>query len=360
MSIDNNIWNLAEAYVSGALPGNELTQLQAKMAADPVYKAEFQESINMLRALKDSGSHKNFRAMLQDVHKETAKSQPQETVVTPTGRTIPLKTHYWRTAAIAAGMALLTSLSTVWAVRNMNGRMNSQYSLLRRDLETYKRSQNQIISNINDQKKPALAPAKYGGTGFALSNDGYLVTNYHVTEGADSVYIQTRDGQYYKASVVGFDQKADIAILAVEDKSFRFGKGEIPYTFASSKKGLGSRVYTLGFPQEDIVYNEGYISAKNGFRGDSIQYRLELPANPGQSGAPVLDKDGSVIGLITGKESESAGTTYAVTSKALLDLVSNIHGHNIRLPKVNKLGKLNREQQVQKLEVYTCSVKVYK
>lgn len=360
MSIDNKIWNLAEAYVSGFLPDEELMLLQAKLAADPAYKAEFQESVNMLRALKDSGRQKNFRDMLKDVHKETAKNITQETVVTPTGRTIPLKTHYWRTAAIAAGMALLTSLSTFWAVRHMSGRMNSQYSLLRRDLETYKRSQNQIISNIKDQNKPALAPAKYGGTGFAISNDGYLVTNYHVTEGADSVYIQTRDGQYYKASVIGFDQKADIAVLEVEDKDFHFGKGEVPYTFASCKKSLGARVYTLGFPQEDIVYNEGYISAKNGFRGDSIQYRLEIPANPGQSGAPVMDANGSVIGLITGKESESLGTTYAVSTEALLDLVSKIHGHNIRLPKTNKLGKLSREQQVQKLEVYTCSVKVYK
>lgn len=358
MSIDNKIWNLAEAYLAGTLPEEELMLLQAKMAADPAYQAEFQESINMLRALKDSGRHKNFRSMLQDVHKETLKMQ--ETVVTPAGRTIPLKTHYWRTAAIAAGMAILTSLSTFWAVRHMSGRMNSQYSLLRRDLETYKRSQNQIISNIKDQSTPVPAPAKYGGTGFAISNDGYLVTNYHVTEGADSVYIQTRDGLYYRASVVGFDQKNDIAILEVEDRNFRFGKGEVPYTFASAKKSLGARVYTLGFPQEEIVYNEGYISSKNGFRGDSLQYRLELPANPGQSGAPVLDATGNVLGLITGKESETLGTTYAVSTEALLDLVSRIHGHNIRLPKANKLGKMNREQQVQKLEVYTCSVKVYK
>src|SRR5690606_8369655 len=116
------------------------------------------------------------------------------------------------------------------------------------------------------------APAKYGGTGFALTNDGYVVTNYHVTEGADSIYIQSKEGLHFRASLVGFDQKTDLAILKVDDPEFRFAKADIPYSFAPTKRKLGSKIFTLGFPQEEIVYNEGYISAVNGYNGDTLQY----------------------------------------------------------------------------------------
>lgn len=358
MSINSSkIWDLAEAYVAGTLPEDEQVLLQTRLAADPLYQSEFQECVHMLRALDGSGRHNRFRTMLQDIQKDTAVKQVPSK---PAAKTITLRKHYFRTAAIAAGMAVITSLSTFWAVRVANGRMESQYSLLRRDLETYKRSQNQIINNIKSQSTIVPAPAKYGGTGFALTNDGYIVTNYHVTANADSVYIQNRDGQYYKASVIGFDQKNDIAILKVEDQTFRFGKGELPYTLASAKKNLGMRIFTLGFPQDEVVYNEGYISSKNGFDGDSMQYRLELPASPGQSGAPVVDASGSVIGVITGKQSETEGTTYAVSTEAILDLIPQLAGHSLRLPKSSKMAKLSREQQIEKLELYTCSIKVYK
>ena len=92
-----------------------------------------------------------------------------------------------------------------------------------------------------------------------------------------------------------------------------------------------------------------------------MQYRLQIPANPGQSGAPVVDERGEIVAIITGKESETEGTTYAVNAKAVIDLVRNLpKENNVRLPKVNRLGKMTREQQIEKLETYTCSIKVYK
>jgi S1-C subfamily serine protease len=360
MPLDKNmIWNLAEMYLDGTISGEDMAFIKDMSAKDPAFSIEFQESVNLLTSIKASGEHKAFRNMVAGI---AAQQKKPETVKKPAGNTIPLRTHYWRTAAIAAGIAILTSLSTIWAVRHSNSRIASQYSLLKRDLEKYKRSQNQLINNIKDQKNVTIpAEAKFGGTGFALTNDGYIVTNYHVVEGADSIYIQNSAGHYYKAHALSFDKKADIAILQVENKDFRFSKSDLPYSFATGKSHLGAKVYSLGFPQDEIVYNEGYISSKNGYEGDSMQYRLQMPANPGQSGAPVVDANGNIIAIITGKESESEGTTYAVSSKALLHLVNNMPKRkSIRLPKSNKLGYLSREQQIEKLENYTCSIKVYK
>jgi serine protease Do len=355
MIADNSTWSLAEAYVAGNMPVAEANALKTRLATDSTFATEFHECVDLLRSLNGSGQQMRFRAMLADV---AQKAKPKTVIET---RTIPLRTHYWRTAGVAAGIALLTSLTTFWAIQHNNKKIASQYSLLRRDLETYKRSQNQIISNIKQQKSMPVAPVRFTGTGFAVRNDGYLVTNYHVTAGADSIYIQNRDGQYFKTTLISFDEKADVALLKVEDKNFRFGKGEVPYSFATSKRKLGTKVFTLGFPQDEIVYNQGYISSKNGFEGDSTQYRLQIPASPGQSGAPVVDESGEVVAIITGKESQTEGTTYAVGTKAIAQLLNALPKENkLHLPKGNKLGRLSREQQIEKLEYYTCSIKVYK
>ncbi len=355
-----NIWKLAEGYVEQTLPESELVLLKDMLATDPAFADEFHDSVNMVRALRAGGKQKQFRNMLADIHQANATAESPVKKVAK--RYITLAPQYWRTGAIAAGIAILTSLSTYWLVQNNNRKIASEYSLLKRDLEQYKRSQHQLINNIKAQATTTpVAPANFTGTGFALTNDGYLVTNYHVIDGADSIYIQNRDGEYFKATVKSIDPAADIAILKVDHKHFRFSRNEVPYTFEKTKKGLGARVYTLGYPQDEIVYNEGYISSKNGYNGDSMQYMLELPANPGQSGAPVIDADGTVIGIITGKETESQGTTFAVSSKALIQLIKSLPAENrLRLPKGNKLGSLNREQQIERLEDYTCSIKVYK
>jgi S1-C subfamily serine protease len=354
MSVDNHIWNLAEAYAAGTLPEAEEAALLRRLETDAAFAAEFHECINMLRSLEGSGRQAQFRAMLQDVQQEVA-SKPS--------RSIPLRTHYWRTASIAAGIALLTSFTTYWSFNRPDKTSVTDYNVLRREIENIKRSQNQLIENIKTtttNSAPAL-PARYTGTGFALTNDGYLVTDYHVIDGADSVYIQTNDGRYFKASVRASDPKNDIAILKIQDSKFRFAKTEVPYTFSATKSGLGARIYTLGYPEDEIIYNEGYISAKNGYEGDSMQYRLELPADPGQSGAPVLDREGNILAIITAKGNKDEGNTYAVSTKAVLQLMHSIRKDlSIHLSKNNKLSGLDREAQIEKLENYTCSVKVYK
>jgi serine protease Do len=347
-----NIQELAEGYINGSLSETVLNELKDKLATDTEFATEFAEHVNLIRGLKNAGNNMRFRNTVKSIA-STNK---------PATRTIPVRTYYWRTAAIAAGIALLTSLTTYWVVQNNNSKIASQYSLLRRDLEKYKRSQNQLISNINKNTNTPAAEVRYTGTGFALTNDGYLVTNYHVIDGADSMYIQNIEGRYFKANVVGFDQQSDIAILKVDDKYFRFGKGDVPYSLLSTKHKLGTKVYTLGYPEDEVVYNEGYISGINGYNGDSSQYRLDLQAYPGQSGAPILDNKGNIIAMVTGKQSSADGTaTYAVSSKSVAKLLQSLPDDaKVRVPKSNKLSKLSLEQQIEKLEYYTCVIKVYK
>ena len=358
MTNENNIWKLAEGYLNKTLNVDELKSLEQSIAEDKNFAAEFHEAANMLRAVQNNAAQEKFKNNINSIKENIRQAEKEQP------RKISLRLHYIRTASVAAGVALLASLGVnLWNNRNQNS--TPKYSELRKvrtEIEGIKQSQKRIIKDLdNKANKPAI-DNMYSGTGFALTNDGYLLTNYHVTEGADSLYIQTHSGDYYKAFMVSFDAKSDIAILKIESKNFKFSKqATLPYTFATSKTKLGERVFTLGYPQDEIVYSEGYISSRNGYMGDSMQYRLELPAEPGQSGAPVLDATGNVVAIVTGKESKSSGTTYAVCSNTLLRLLHNLpQSNSINLPKSSKLSGLSRTQQIEKIQEFTCVVNVYK
>lgn len=357
------IWEMAEAALNGTLTPAQKQELDARIVADEAFAQAYNENLNLLQSLDANGKQKRFKATLKEIHQQVTAPEKK------TRRTFAFRPSHLRTAAMAAGVALFTSLATIWTMQRGNNKTNSHtIQLLGGEINRIKQSQQQQqrqIENIKDQQQTSTAVADVvvptnSGTGFALSNDGYIITNYHVTEGADSIYVLTRNGSYYRARVIAFEPKTDVAILKIEDKKFRFGKGEVPYTFATAKAPLGSRIYTLGFPQNEIVYNEGYVSSRNGFEGDSIQYRLEVTAAPGQSGAPVLDNTGNVVGVIKAKENESNSTTYAVSSKAVLRLLHDLDANGIKLPKNNRMGSYSREQQVDKLQDYTCMIQVYK
>lgn len=358
MNTENNIWKLAEGYLNKSLTAQEIKKLEQQIAEHKDFAQEFQEASNLLLSLKKNAAQNQFKQNLKGI-KSQIKQEEQDAP-----RKISLRLHYLRTAAVAAGVALIASLGTnLW--NNKTQANTSKYSELRKvrtEIEGIKQSQNRIIKVLDNKANKPPIENKYSGTGFALSNDGYIVTNYHVTKGADSLYIQTRDGNYYKAFTVSFDANSDIAILKVESKKFKFSKqGTLPYSFAVAKSGLGERIFTLGYPQDEIVYSEGYISSRNGYLGDSMQYRLELPAEPGQSGAPVLDANGVVVGIVTGKESKSVGITYAVSSNTMLKMLKNIpQSSAISLPKSSRLSKMNRSQQIEKIQDFTCVVNVYK
>ncbi len=368
MSINNTVWEVAEAYIAGSLAEQDLNELKKRLASDVVFANEFNETVNLIKSMEGNGKQKRFRAMLRDVHAGQAKTaEPKKTSF------INFTPQFWRTAAVAAGVALFTSTFTIWSLKPSIKKTDSQYNTISREVAHIKKiqaqqqaQQNQLIKDIKNSK-PAPPPADvtWTGTGFALTNDGYFVTANHVIHhnngDFDSVYIQNHDGQYFKATLINYDPAADIAILKVEKKGFRFGKGELPYNFAAEKAGLGARIFTLGYPKDDLVYDEGYISSKNGFEGNDMQYTLELPVGHGQSGSPVISEHGSILGILTGVGSEKEANTYAVSSKALITkMLNQLPDNTLKLSKANKLGKMSREEQIRKMEAYTFSVKVYK
>jgi serine protease Do len=149
-------------------------------------------------------------------------------------------------------------------------------------------------------------PTTISGSGFIISTDGYILTNYHVIEEAHKagqpISVCVNDGTEYFARVIGFDANNDVAVIKIE------ATGLNPVVFANSDNiKVGQRVYAVGNPLGELVYTmpEGIVSARD--RDVSVEgkivntFQFSAAVNSGNSGGPLYDANGEVIGIVTAK-----------------------------------------------------------
>jgi serine protease Do len=146
------------------------------------------------------------------------------------------------------------------------------------------------------------APSAGSGSGFIVTKDGYILTNNHVVQGADTVTVTTVDKREYAARVVGRDSTTDVALIKIEGNNFP----TIPFG-DDARTRVGQWVLAIGNPLDlDFTVTAGIISAKGrvnrGLRSGgsySIQDFIQTDAaiNPGNSGGPLVDINGNVIGI---------------------------------------------------------------
>jgi S1-C subfamily serine protease len=106
------------------------------------------------------------------------------------------------------------------------------------------------------------------------------------------------------------------------------------------------------------VYGEGYLSAKSGFSGDTSSYQISISVNPGNSGGPIINKNGEVIGIISSKETNADGVVFAIKSKNIYDGLEEIKKDEvIKLPLTGTIKGLDRVQQIKKIEDCVFMVK---
>jgi len=145
------------------------------------------------------------------------------------------------------------------------------------------------------------------GSGFAIGND-CIITNAHVVGDKNSIKVITYKGDYYLASVVAIDQKQDIAVLTVKDVEFNYltigDYSELP---------IGSDVYAIGIPSSmSYTLTKGVLSSKDR-KFDGYKYlQTDAAINSGNSGGPLLDDKGNVIGVNTLKLTNSEGIGLSI------------------------------------------------
>jgi serine protease Do len=164
------------------------------------------------------------------------------------------------------------------------------------------------------------------GSGFFISADGYAVTNNHVVDGASKVEVTTDDGKTYKASVIGADQRTDVALIKVEGGSnFPFAK------LSEAKPRIGDWVLAVGNPFGlGGTVTAGIVSAMgrdigNGPYDDFIQ--IDAPVNKGNSGGPAFNTAGEVVGVNTAIYSPSGGSVgiaFSIPASTVKSVVAQL------------------------------------
>lgn len=215
-------------------------------------------------------------------------------------------------------------------------------------MTTYDESHNseqyiKLYPSLNDNYIQEIK--EWSGTGFALK-DNYIVTNYHVIEGAKTITIQGIKGNFdikYNASIVGVDKNNDLALLKITDPNFS-GFGTLPYSVKSKSSEVGEDIYVLGYPLtstmgDEIKLTTGVISSKTGFQGDISSYQISAPIQPGNSGGPLFDKNGNVIGIVSAKHAGAENVGYAIKSVYLQNLVESCINSSI-LPSNNSVATM--------------------
>lgn len=142
------------------------------------------------------------------------------------------------------------------------------------------------------------------GSGFILSADGYVLTNAHVVDGADEVYVNLTDKREFKAKVIGADKRTDVAVLKIE-------ASKLPTVLIgdASRLKVGEWVMAIGTPfgLENTV-TAGIVSAKARDTGEEIRFlQTDVAVNPGNSGGPLINMRGEVVGINSRILSESGG-----------------------------------------------------
>ena len=221
-----------------------------------------------------------------------------------------------------------------------------------------KLNQAAVSPAITSSPKPKFE-ANFRATGFLIDVSGYIVTNAHVINNAKNLIVENKKGEQFFASPVYVSNSTDLAILKITDTSFKKFT-LLPYSIRKSSAELGEQIFTLGYPRDEVVYGEGYLSAKSGYSGDTSSYQISISVNPGNSGGPVINKNGEVIGIISSKETNADGVVFAIKSKNIYKALEEIKtSESIKLPSVAKgtIKGIDRVHQIKKIEDCVFMVK---
>src|SRR5690606_4533259 len=213
-----------EAYLNDQMTEEERVAFESLRLSDASIDQKVVEHQQFLLQLGEYGFRRKLTQQMEEAHEQLDIPALKASVMPKTYFLKVLWNKYRLNAAVAASVAIIAVLGTMLSTGyfSKTSANNSNYSALRREIINMKKSQHALIKNIQGQPSQEPAePAEFGGTGFALSEDGFVVTNSHVINGARSVYIQDNEGRSYKTQVSYIDPVYDIAILKVIDPNFK-------------------------------------------------------------------------------------------------------------------------------------------
>ena len=181
-----------------------------------------------------------------------------------------------------------------------------------------------VTTNFWGQRTTSAA----AGSGFLFTGDGYILTNYHVVQDANSVTVSTYDGTKYDARIIGFDESNDVAVLKID------AEGLTPVVIGDSDNlNVGDSVVAIGNPLGELTFSltSGTVSAldrevtmSSGISMELIQ--TDCAINSGNSGGALFNMHGEVVGITNAKYSGSSGSGASIDNIAFAIPINDVYG----------------------------------
>ena len=199
------------------------------------------------------------------------------------------------------------------------------------DLETQSEQLKKIKSSVSDDFSRVIDNTIEGvvsvvtnvakGSGFIISSDGYVITNYHVISGASRISVIPYEDSAKTIELIGYDIGMDIALLKINGDY-------TPLSFGNSDNAeIGEKVIAMGNPFGlSFSVTEGIVSSlhRAGSNGLNVYIQTDVPLNPGNSGGPLIDKQGKVIGINNFKIGEAESLGFALESNQAVETINAI------------------------------------
>jgi serine protease Do len=364
---DTALLDAVERYLRGEMLPEEKSFFEHIRKTNPEVDQLMADHAAFLNQLTQYGETRQLKTQLSAVYEQLSREGDIEQPPM-TAKVVTLWKKYKRTVFVAASIAGITALFISGLISLVTPKVSqSRIDLLSRQLDVQARKLNSVANTVNSavaQQHNTIL--NHGGTGFLVDGKGYLLTNYHVVKNSTVVEVQNTLGEY-QARIIQVDRQSDLALLKIEDSSYHPFNG-LPYGISRSGADLGEELFTLGYPRPTIVYGKGYLSAETGFQGDSTAFQLTIAANPGNSGTPVLNADGEVIGIVTSSQQNAEGMVFAVRSKNICNSLETMRSDSslqktdstlatLRIPTNSVLRGMDRKTQIRRLRDYIFIVK---
>lgn len=278
------------------------------------------------------------------------------------------KDHDNKTLYKDALFLLDNDVLTVWRRYDNYGR-GAEYIFgeERRQIQTlYRIYPTQGIETTNQQESNSSNELQSSGSGVLIS-DNIVITNNHVVAGANKIEVVLNINgisESFKARVLCTDKTNDLAIVCIKDDKFK-SLGSAPFTILPNVADVGTSVFAMGYPMsqylgEEVKVTDGIISSKSGFDGDIATYQITAPIQPGNSGGPLFDKQGNLVGITSSGIDKSVADNigYAIKSSYVLSLIDSAP-INIKLPQNENSMNVDLPTLIKLLKPYIAYIKIY-
>ena len=369
---DIKLLDSVERYIRGEMTPDERLHFEQLRKTNQEVDQLVVEHTLFLQQMNRFGEWKKFKQTLHDTHTHLAgQGKINSDKLKGKAKVVFLWKKYKRVTTIAASIAGVTALAIsglVWSVTPKTD--TNELETLKRKLTGVERTTDQLKTDLKDVKTKVNTPVtvpvtnpiefKSGGTGFLIDGDGLMITNAHIVKNSKNIRVVNSKGEQFNAFVVRLDVPRDVAIIKIDDDNFN-SFSSLPYSIKKSNSDIAEPIFTLGYPKDEIVYGEGYLSARTGFNGDTLSCQISIAANPGNSGGPVFNHNGEVIGILSAKETQTEGAVFAVQSKYIYQVLDELKKNplykNVKIPAKSTLTGLDKVQQVKKLQDFVFMVK---